>query len=212
MEQKLSKIRIRYNPLLDKVFLFYCRYNPELKKLGWNDWTPPTRDEIIKRVQAYKTEWKKYEKKILNNLCDILMLEFESRIIDIHIVSGNPRQIGDPIIIKSGFTAHEFIDALTHELIHYLCSINTIEELDTYLEHPYIHESQLTRRHIVIFAALTFLYKEILEDKKILQISKIASEKHSTKEYTRAWNIVDELGYKNILSRFRIYRDIKRQK
>lgn len=206
MEQKSIKTRIRYNGLLDKVFVFYCKNNPELKKMGWNDWMPPTKEEVIRQVQNYKKEWKKYEKDILNELSVVLDLKFQNPIIDVHIVSGNPRQIGDPIVIRSGFNPEEFVSTLTHELVHHLCSINNIEELDEYLEKPYITESSLTRRHIIVLAALTHIYKNILKDEKELEHSKSRSEKHSTKEYTLAWNIVDELGYANILDKFRTNR------
>ncbi len=203
MEQQLPKIRIRYNGMLDKVFLFYCQNNPEFKQLGWNDWTPPNKDEILKRVHDYKNAWRENEEKVLNALSSILELNFINPIIDIHIVSGNPRQIGDPIIIKSGFTPDEFVVTLTHELIHYICSINNVEELDEYLEKPNANETSLTRRHIIVFAALTYLNKEILKDESGLTLARTASEKHRTSEYTRAWDIVNSLGYKKILALFR---------
>ncbi|MDP3958144.1 MAG: hypothetical protein Q8Q36_01605, partial [bacterium] len=56
---KLPRITIKYSKLLDPIFIFYCKNNQDLKARGWNDWIPPTREEIMKRISGYRQEWRK---------------------------------------------------------------------------------------------------------------------------------------------------------
>ncbi len=207
MEIKIPKINIKYNRLIDPIFIFYCQNNPELKKRGWNDWLPPTKEKILKRVEGYKKEWGKYEKKILTGIIQVLGLDFKDQIIDVHIVSGNPRQMSNPLIIKSGFSPAEFVNSLTHELIHRLFVINELTKIDGQLD-DFIHsisknESDTTKSHIMVSAVLKYIYLDVLNEPFRLELNLLSSQKHSTDEYLRAWNIVEKLGYQKIISDFR---------
>ena len=112
-------IRIKYNRFLDPIFKAYIKSNPK-----WKDWVEPTETEAKERVKKYKEEWAKYENKILDGICKSLGLNFSQNIIDVRIVSGNDRQFSNPVVIKSGFEPDEFIESLSHELIHRLFSNN----------------------------------------------------------------------------------------
>jgi len=159
MIRKFPKIIIRYNPLIDPIFIFYCQNNPELKKLGWNKWVPPSKKELFKRVCAYKEEWSKYEKKILKGICDILELNFKANIIDVYIVSGNPRSMSHPLIIKSDYPPDKFVDVLTHELIHRLIDFNGLNKIVYEVKKKYIDKSGLVKSHIIIHAMLKYIYR-----------------------------------------------------
>lgn len=124
--KKIPKIIIEYNRFLDPVFINYVQSNPE-----WKNYPIPEKKNVLERVENYKKEWEKYEQEILQGLYDITNLEFNRDAIDVYIVSVNPRQFSNPIIIKSGFSPDEFVDTLTHELIHRLLVLNKIKKNDS---------------------------------------------------------------------------------
>ncbi|MBI2099996.1 MAG: hypothetical protein HYT48_01500 [Candidatus Vogelbacteria bacterium] len=198
------KIVIEYNRFLDPIFTFYCQNAPEWKARGWNDWKPPTLEVIKERIKCYKEEWKKNEDKIIMSMCEVLGLFFHRNVIDVHIVSGNPRQFSWPIVIKSGFSPAEFVDTLAHELIHVLMTDNhdKIKWPREILEH-FTHETKLTTNHIVVHATLKYIFLDVLNDEAKLKANLERSKKHSAPDYARAWEIVEEVGYKEVLERFR---------
>jgi hypothetical protein len=197
---KLPKICIRYNHLIDPIFIEYCKHYP---KGGWDSWVPPTKEEVLRRVGAYKAEWKKYEEKILNGLCDLLDLSFGECPIDVHIVSGNPRQISFPLIIKSGFTPDEFVNVFTEELTHRLFGLNKLGKAVVFDDPKYEKETETTKKHVIIHSILKYIYLDILNEPKRLEMDLQSSKKHSPNEYGRSWDIVDKEGYKKIISDFK---------
>lgn len=201
METKMPKIRIKYNRFLDPIFKAYIKSNPK-----WKDWAEPTEAEVKDRVKKYKEEWVKYEKKIFEGICDMLGLNFSQNIIDVHIVSGNDRQFSNPVVIKSGFEPDEFIESLSHELIHRLFSDNVQNVVagKIFLE-MFPDENELTRNHIITHAILKFIYLDILKDKEKLEKNIARSSKSSFSEYKRAWEIVDKRGYKELIAEFKNY-------
>lgn len=198
-EINLPKIRIKYNRFLDPVFKAYIKSNPK-----WKDWIEPTETEVKERVKKYKEEWAKYEKEILEGICNTLGLNFSQNIIDVHIVSGNDRQFSNPVVIKSGFKPDEFIESLSHELIHRLFSDNVQNVVvgKIFLE-MFPDENELARNHIITHATLEFIYLDILKDKERLAKNIERSSKSSFPEYSRAWEIVEEKGYRELINDFK---------
>ena len=197
MAYNFPRILIRYNRFLDPIFIEYCKLQPK-----WKDWVPPAKEVVLKRVDAYEESWKKEEEKILQGLYDVSGLGFQRNIIDIHIVSGNPRQFSNPIVIKSGYEQRDFVDTLTHELIHVLLTDNRINK--RYTVDPQYQEEPLTvKNHILLHAFLKAIFLDILGDSSRLDANLKRSQSHSTNEYSRAWDIVEKEGYKEIIARFR---------
>ena len=91
---KKPKIIIKYNRFLDPIFIGYIKSLPQ-----WKDWQIPSQEKIVERVKKYRERWKECEERFLLGLCEITNLEFYRNVIDVHIVSGNPRQFSRPIII-----------------------------------------------------------------------------------------------------------------
>ena len=196
---KIPRLNIQYSKLLDPIFIFYCKNNPDLKEFGWNDWTPPTQEVISERVKKYKEVWNKYEKLVLTSICKKTSLKFNREVIDVYIVSGNSRQLSFPIVIKSGFSQEEFLEVLSHELIHRLFNINSKIVYKDIFKEMFPNESQTTQEHVITFALLKYLYNEVLKNDAYLSKS-IQNTKNT--EYKRAWNIVETEGYKKLLKDF----------
>lgn len=191
---KLPKILINYNRFLDPIFIAFIQSQPQ-----WKDWQPASLEEVQERVVTYNNEWSKYEHKILNALCDITGLNFNRDVIDVYIVSGNPRQFSNPLVIKSGFLPSEFVDVLTHELIHRLFTLSGVSKKVTCSE-KYLNESDLVKNHILLHALLKYLYLDILNEPERLKNNISRSKAHSTNDYARAWEIVETDGHMNIIN------------
>lgn len=201
--RRFPKIIIKYGKLLDPIFIFYCKNNPDLKARGWNDWIPPTQEEIFKRIEDYKKEWSKYETKILKSICAVFNLRFKRNMIDVYIVSGNPRQLSAPIIIKSGFSPNEFVDSLSHELIHKLFEDNGKRIPMSIFDEMFPGETNAVKNHVVVHSALKYIYLNILKDDERLERNINSSKKHTTSDYLRAWEIVEKEGYVEIIKKFK---------
>ena len=201
--KNIPKIIIKYNRFLDPIFIFYCKNNPELKKHGWNDWIPPEKEKILERVKNYKEEWGKQGIQVLQEMCGILNLNFQRNVIDVHIVSGNPRGFSEPIIIKSGFSPEEFVDTLSHELIHVLFQDNIEKVPVSILSEMFPQESQLTRNHIITHSVLKYIYLEVLKGEPRLNKNIKKSSDASGSDYSHAWEIVEKRGYRELIDEFK---------
>lgn len=199
------KIIIKYNRFLDPIFSVYIQ-----SRERWADWTAPLQEDVLKRVENYNAEWRKYEKKVFKCLSDCFNLEFVRNVIDVHVVSSNPRQFNDPLVIKSSFSSQEFINILAHELTHKLFSENVDIVDNESFKNLYPEESTLIVTHVALFSGLKHLYLNILREPERLQIDIYNAKKHPTNDYIRAWKIVERDGYLNILKKFR-ERVVKKQ-
>ena len=188
---RVPRVIIKYGRLIDPIFTFYCQNNPDLKKRGWNDWTPPSKEELDRRIKAYKEEWGKYN--IVKDISDCLGLSFRRDIIDVFIVSGISRASSHPIIIKSGFKPKEFVITLAHELTHVILSNNKIRRIifDN-------KESDITNNHVPTFAVL----KKIL-DNELWKIEVRRMGEHGTNEYTKALTIMEKIGSDKVIEMIR---------
>ena len=203
MNMQIPKIQIKYARFLDPASVFYCKNNPDLKSSGWNDWIPPAKDKVLERIENFKKEWSKHEKIILEAICGILEMNFTQNVIDVYVVSGNPRQFSDPIILTSTQPPKEFVDSLTHELIHKLFQNNVDIFPWKILPKMFPDESNLTKNHIITYAVLKYIYLDILKDKSRLEKNLKRSSKDIHKDYDRAWEIVEKEGYMELIKKLK---------
>jgi hypothetical protein len=192
----MPEILIEYNRFLDPVFIAYIKSQSRFK-----DWEVPSIEEVLARIQNYKNEWDKEGNLILESLCQVTNLNFNRNAIDVYIVSGNPRTFSNPIVIKSGFDPSEFVDTLTHELIHRLFTLSKVKK-DKMFSSKYENETDIVKNHILLHAILKYIYLDILKDTGRLDKNIGRSKRHSTNEYSRAWEIVEIEGYKELINNF----------
>lgn len=178
------KILIQYGRLIDPVFIFYCQNNPELKERGWNEWAPPSKEDLDKKIKNYREEWSKHD--IVRQLSKTLGLSFKRNIIDVFIVSGISRASSHPIIIKSGFKPKEFVITLAHELIHVILTDNKIQKV--------IYDktkSDAVNNHVIVYAVL----KKIL-DKELWDIEVKAT---TSADYLEALELSEKIGSNKVI-------------
>lgn len=196
-KKNLPKIRIKFGWHLDPIFQALTKLSQKIKDKSY-----PGEEEIEKKVESYKAAWISYEEKILKGISDILELEFFQDIIDVYIV-GRAQSFSDPMIVASTFEPDEFIDVLTHELLHRLLTDNTkkLNVVKIWSE-MFPRKERLTRNHIILYAVHKYLYLEVLKEE---QRFKQDIERTKNPEYKDAWNIVEEEGYEKIIDQFKKY-------
>lgn len=192
------KIVITYNEFLDPIFKGWI-----LSQKKFKDWVAPSLDDVKKNVKEYEKEWEKYGDRILDGLTTITNLSFKRNQIDIHVVSGNPRPFSRPIVLKSRYSPIDFINIVTHELIHCLF-VDNEKKLDG--KEFYKIENKIVSSHVLIYAILKSVYFDILNEperfeRNMQSLSEYDSDSNAA--YKEAWNIVNKIGYKEIIKGFR---------
>jgi len=205
LTKKLPKIVIKYARFLDPVFIAYVKSHKK-----WENIEIPNEEVVLERIKNYRKAWRPKERIILNGLTEASGLSFKRNTLDVYIVSLNPRQFSSPIVIKSGFESEDFVDVLTHELIHALLTDNIYLVDDRpYWIKKFPEETQTTYNHILLSAIQTYIYLDVLKDQERLQRNIKRDEQHSNNDYLKAWEIVDKMGgYKEVL---KIFQQIKKE-
>ena len=186
---KYPTIKIAYNRFLDPIFIAYIKAQPQ-----WKDWETPSMDIVLAQVDMYQGAWNTYGRKILKGLCNTTGLQFRRNQIDVHVVSGNPRPFSRPIVLKSRYSEHDFINTLTHELIHCLFADNGFNG-----EYP--HEDEIVRFHVLVYAIIEHIFKDCLKMPELLKRDE-APTVSSFVGYLQAQDIVAKEGYQKILAKF----------
>lgn len=178
-----------------------------LHELWGKDKTLADDDWMEKRVSDYRKAWKPFEKKILTAMTDLLELSFRQNIIDVHIAPWF-NAFSDPMVIGVMKEPDEFVDILTHELLHRLLTDNTTVPHETMLldewhklfgkEHAFG-----TVVHIPVHAVHKAIYLDVLNAPERLARDVSGNKKYKATDYINAWNYVDKHGYMKIISQLK---------
>lgn len=188
------KINIQYNRFLDPIFVAYIR-----SREGYKRWKQPTIVEVKRNIRMYKKEWDKYGDKILTGIQKVTGLKFKRHEIDVYVVSGNPRSFSRPIVMKSTYTKVDFLNVLTHELIHCLYSDNCKTLGDAASIN---HDNPVVKNHVILHSILKHVYLNVLKEPRRLKadIKFCSGSKYG---YDIAWDLVQKGDYREIIKEFK---------
>lgn len=179
----------------------------------WGAGEPLVGDEWMeKRVKEYQTAWSPFERKILTAMCDITGLHFRQNIIDVYIAPWF-NAFSDPMVIGVMQKPDEFVDTLTHELIHRLLTDNTSIPYQTGILLPrwqklFGKDHDFTSLvHIPVHAVHKAIYVDILKEPKRLQRDIDFYKKTDDKAYLEAWDYVNKHEYKDIIKQLKTSYD-----
>src|SRR3989344_4777272 len=160
-------------------------------------------DGLDKKFPILNRAWKKQEKKILNGLEKITGLEFMQNYVDVFLVNPNGTpSISNPTIVVVKGDSDKFIRLLNHELIHKLCADNTTGiNWHFKIQKMFKKENFQTANHVMVQAIFEALFTDIL--KKPKEVVRDIKECQDMPNYKRAWEIVKEEGYKNIIAKLK---------
>lgn len=177
---KTPRIHIFYSSYLDEIFKSWILSNPLYK-----GWIPPTENYAKDEAIIFEKAWNKVGSTIINGICKSTGLKFKRNYIPVYIVSGNPRSYSNPIVVSSRRSIDEFIDSLTHELIHCLFVDNK--------DSKFIQKANETLKndHVALYA--------VMESVLPGTISASGDKAKVNMKYEAAKSFVKAKGFKNIL-------------
>lgn len=189
----IPHIEIHYAWFLDPVYRLAFEARTRDRKGKY-----PAPPEIAKQAERYRRAWKRKERPLLREMQKVVNASFAHNRIDVYIV-GRGQSISNPVVISSRREPDEFIDVLTHELIHRLLAENR-EGVDflRIINRRFKSESRSTKIHIAVHAVHSLLYLDILNAPHRLKRD-VEHCKALPHAYSRSWQIVQEAGYKSII-------------
>ncbi|PJE64265.1 MAG: hypothetical protein COU90_03550 [Candidatus Ryanbacteria bacterium CG10_big_fil_rev_8_21_14_0_10_43_42] len=198
--KKVPTIHITHSRLLQPIFTEYWRVRKSDAA-----WQPLSDEEITNRVAFFKERWQSVERHVLEELCNILSLHFSENTISAYVVSGYKGGFSDPLVISAHVPDEMILNLLIHELIHRLLAYNTKDiPINTILEKMFSHvENKKVRLHVIIHAALQYIFLDTLKNETLLQTDLGACKDRIV--YKEAWDIVLEKGYLNLLEEFKTH-------
>jgi len=161
----------------------------------------PSSSKIIGYISKVEKIWRKQEKKILAEIAKITGLKWKEEKIKCYVI-GFGRSLSNPLTVKLFKNLNDFIDTLTHELIHQIQSQNKnkYKKWRRYLDKTYKKEVEVTKRHIFLHAVHKMAYLDLFDKKRLKRNIKRDDIKP---DYKRSWEIVQKEGYENIIKKFR---------
>ena len=197
------------------------RFSPMYNSL-WIDWVKIYEKKIeshknLEDIKSYKKEfnipdkmnlylskirlwWKEEGTFILKEMMAVTGLEWHFTQLNCYIITEN-KGFSDPLTIPYINDKDEFIDQLTHELIHILISNNEekVKPITEYIFKKYKDEEIITQYHIWLYAIHSYVLLKIYGEKRL--------NAHFNNLFDppcrRALDLVQEEGYEKILTEFK---------
>ncbi len=200
---KIPEVRIQFSFLLQDVVSAQLDkvYNPKKSKLS-------THEQALEYTKAYQLEWKKYEQNILEKLVERLGLNFYKPVIDVSLADFII-PMSNPLILHFRNDPDQFIDVLTHELIHDILTDNqyyqiSSSDFDLFSAWKNLFETDdfHTLVHIPVHAILKYIYLDVLKQPQRLKRDiDFSKNLNNGQAYVDAWDYVQKNDYKVIIEK-----------
>lgn len=183
----------------------------------WGKGKPLNSDDYYAdKAKTYQKAWGRYEHKILTGMTGILDMSFRQNIIDVYVAPWF-YAFSDPMVIGVIFKPDEFVDTLTHELIHRLLTDNSAipNKLNLIPRWEKLFGKQhsfKTLTHIPVHAVHKAIYLDTLKEPERLERDINKDRKSGNKAYIASWDYVDEHGYEEIINKLKkFYQELSGQ-
>jgi hypothetical protein len=198
---KLPEIRIK------NAWLLYENASQHLHELWGKDEHLSTYEEVDAIVHAYQKAWAPFEAQILTAMTELLDLDFRQNVIDVYIAPWF-NAFSDPLVIGVTKQSDEFIDVLTHELIHRLLIDNKMSPHDSLFADEWYtlfgkNHSFNTLIHIPVHAVHEAIYLDVLKMPERLERDKQNVTNSDNTDYIQAWEYVDTHGHDIIIDQLK---------
>ena len=193
-----------YPEIIFKYSSVYDRRNKEAwlkQKKKLKDY--PSSRKILNYIKKAEKLWNKEEKRILREISKVTHLKWKEEFIYCYVV-GRCRPFSFPLTLPIyENNLNDFVDVLTHELIHRLFTQKRNREKTkkawNYFNRKYKSESRVTKIHIQVQAIHSHIYLKFFGKRRLKRNIKRISFRS---DYKKAWDIVQKEGYQKILKEF----------
>lgn len=181
---------------------------------NWKEWVKlyikkgekcqyPDPQEVQNYIKKVEKLWSRQEKKVLEEISKASGLKWKEKTIICYVV-GNCVSFSDPLTLRAYEEPDYFIDVLVHELIHQLFiqegNLEKSAKSWEYLENKYRSESFNIRVHIPVHAIHWHIFLKFFGQSNLDREIKKTNE---YADYKKAWDIVRQEGYENIIKEFK---------
>lgn len=191
----MPKIIIRYNPILDEMAKAHSLLAPKTAERAAQKTDTKVVEETIKE---YRKLWDSLgNDKIFSAIEQMTGKPFpnNSTVINIVWVARSTEAYG--MIMPITHDPDGFAITLTHELMHLSGGNFTKEFIEKYKA-----ETIDARVHIVINAMTEYLWRDVINKPEYVDIHKARCKKNNATSHIRAWEVIEEVGYKKIIDTY----------
>jgi len=161
----------------------------------------PSDDGIKKFIVKANNYWKRFNKQILEEASRISKLNWKEKTMKCYIV-GNCIPFSNPLTMFTTSDLDNFVDVLTHELLHELLWDKNKSETRKawdYIFKKYSKYNEHVLAHIPLYAVHEHLYLKFGWKNRLEKDQKPMPD---WPNHAKAWEIVEEEGHQNIIDEF----------
>jgi len=159
----------------------------------------PTEAVFKRKIRALESRWSKWGALITAELNKVAGLTWPEQDIRCYITAGTRMSFSHPLTLKLHSSMDDTFDTFTHELIHRLLNNpyhpKRFKKARADLMEEYKNESLTTRHHILLHAIHSHILMKFFGLKRLQRATAFVKNP----DYIRSWEIVNGLGYQNIL-------------
>ncbi len=194
----IPEVEFRYSWVYDDKF----RVNPKIQDfLKKNSKDYPSHLEIKRYIKSLQKIWSKQGNEIMKSISKHIGLKWKEKKIIVYVI-GAGRPFSDPLTVRLYDNKNDFIDSLSHELIHQIQFQNeeTMSLWFKYIYKKHESEQRTVKNHILIHAIHSKVILEIFNKNRLKREIEISKD---SPDYARSWEIVQEEGADNIIKKFK---------
>ncbi len=193
----MAKVILRYGKIEDDMAKAYCLNGKKLTERASQE-----TDMVFvnQQIKEYRKLWDELgNDKIFSAIEGMTSKPFPNLNVVVNIVWAARVTTAYSMMIPVTHDPDGFVITLSHELMHLSGGIFTPEFKEKYKD-----ETLEARVHIVINAMTEYLWRDVLNKPEYIDIHKERCKKNNAVNHIRAWEIVDEVGYKKIIDTYLI--------
>jgi hypothetical protein len=189
-------------------FVYSDTYDGVLFSLAGRKWNEKYMKSTARLIKLFEKNWRRIEKKVLSEMAMATGLRWREKKITCFIVNcGIPFSYPLTMQLAMGgrkMSNEQIIDILVHELIHILLFTNGVHKIGR-LWSDFRDEPFNVKVHIYTYAVHEHLLLKFFGERRLKKEIEKAIWLDKTVQYgfSKAWEIVDEYGYENLLKEVR---------
>ncbi len=205
----IPKLRIKFSSIYNNLHKEYLYYSAGVDKEYY-----PSNEDVESKITDIKDFWEKYNDDAMEAISKTCNLEWKEDSIDCYIV-GRARPFSSPMTIslyrpkRNDVDFERIRDVLIHELIHEIVDQNLIKENFPYIEKNFSSEEHGTKVHIFVLAIYSIVLREMNLEERIELDKEISRKNKFNPEYSRAWEIINQISPDSIQQKFLDYIEKK---